>query len=55
VDRLTDNEREEELARMIGGQDISAAVRTSAREMLAAKGAKGEAKAKGESERRGRR
>ncbi|MCA1559543.1 MAG: DNA repair protein RecN [Acidobacteria bacterium] len=54
VTRLTTSEREGEIARMIGGQDISAAVRTSAREMLAAKGAKGEAKAKGESERRGR-
>jgi hypothetical protein len=47
--------REEELARMIAGADVSASVRASAREMLAARAAKGEDNAKGESERaRGR-
>jgi len=82
VERLDALEREEELARMIGGSEVSIAVRAGAREMLAAraalrprdqlgavpgavdereaqdmpepgreKGAKGEAKAKGESER----
>jgi DNA repair protein RecN (Recombination protein N) len=46
-------EREEELARMIGGAAVSAAVLTSAREMLATRRtAKGEQKAKGESESR---
>jgi DNA repair protein RecN (Recombination protein N) len=35
VERLTADARHEELARMIGGADISAAVRASAREMLA--------------------
>jgi DNA repair protein RecN (Recombination protein N) len=66
VQRLNDGDREEELARMIGGSEISVAVRAGAREMLATRataaigkppiaGAKGEAKAKGESERvRGR-
>ena len=43
VERLTQDEREIELARMIGGADVSRAVRASAREMLAARGgAKGE-------------
>jgi DNA repair protein RecN (Recombination protein N) len=43
VARLTADEREEELARMIGGAEVSRAVRASAREMLAARGmAKGE-------------
>ena len=82
VERLEALEREEELARMIGGSEVSIAVRAGAREMLAARaalrpryqlgvvqgtvdereaqdppepgrenGAKGEAKAKGESER----
>jgi DNA repair protein RecN (Recombination protein N) len=37
VDRLDSVARQEELARMIGGTDISAAVRASAREMLAAR------------------
>lgn len=57
VDRLGAAEREEELARMIGGSDVSAAVRAGARDMLAARsaGAKGETKAKGESETRRRR
>jgi hypothetical protein len=55
--RLGQAEREEELARMIGGSEVSTAVRAGAREMLAARstGAKGEAKAKGESESRRRR
>ena len=35
VDRLAPDARQEELARMIGGSDVSAAVKTSAREMLA--------------------
>jgi DNA repair protein RecN (Recombination protein N) len=57
VARLGRTEREEELARMIGGTDVSTAVRAGAREMLATRstGAKGEAKAKGESESRRRR
>jgi len=43
VDRLSTEARQEELARMIGGADVSAAVRASAREMLATrKQAKGE-------------
>jgi DNA repair protein RecN (Recombination protein N) len=71
VSRLGPAEREEELARMIGGSDVSMAVRAGAREMLASRatdadrghvptpperaasrGAKGETKAKGESETR---
>jgi DNA repair protein RecN (Recombination protein N) len=51
VTRLDPREREEELARMIGGSDISVAVRAGARDLLASRGgAKGETKAKGESE-----
>ena len=56
VERLSNNGREEELARMIGGTRISASVRTSAREMLrtrafnALRPGESEAKAKGESE-----
>ena len=43
VDKLASDARQEELARMIGGADVSAAVRASAREMLAARSrAKGE-------------
>jgi DNA repair protein RecN (Recombination protein N) len=43
VERLTQQEREAELARMIGGAGVSPTVRASAREMLAARGgAKGE-------------
>jgi DNA repair protein RecN (Recombination protein N) len=54
VARVDGAGREEELARMIGGSDITAAVRASARDMLAVRGAaKGEHKAKGESESRG--
>jgi DNA repair protein RecN (Recombination protein N) len=58
VSRLDRPQRELEIARMIAGSEISATVRASAREMLAARGgakvggAKGETKAKGESERR---
>jgi DNA repair protein RecN (Recombination protein N) len=53
VARLAGREREEELARMIGGADVSPAVLTSAREMLTSRiPAKGEAKTKGESESR---
>jgi DNA repair protein RecN (Recombination protein N) len=46
--------RVEELARMLGGSDLSDAIRQSARDMLDARngGAKGEMKPKGESERR---
>jgi DNA repair protein RecN (Recombination protein N) len=51
VTRLDPREREEELARMIGGSEISVAVRAGARDLLASRGgAKGEVKAKGESE-----
>jgi DNA repair protein RecN (Recombination protein N) len=51
VSRLDARQREDELARMIGGSDISVAVRAGARDLLASRGgAKGEAKAKGESE-----
>jgi DNA repair protein RecN (Recombination protein N) len=51
VDRVAGREREEELARMIGGADVSPAVLASARQMLASRTlAKGEVKAKGESE-----
>ena len=57
VARVTGRDREEELARMIGGADVSPAVLASAREMLSSRqksrdGAKGEYKAKGESESR---
>jgi DNA repair protein RecN (Recombination protein N) len=45
VERLTADARRDELARMIGGADVSAAVRASAREMLAART---QARAKGE-------
>ncbi len=40
VTRVTDDDRESELARMIGGADISPAVRASAREMLSVRRAK---------------
>jgi len=51
VTRVKGRDREEELARMIGGADVSPAVLTSAREMLSSRHrAKGEYKAKGESE-----
>ena len=51
VDQLSADGREEEVARMIGGASATAAVRTSAREMLHA-GITPPAKAKGESESR---
>jgi DNA repair protein RecN (Recombination protein N) len=44
VDRLASDARQEELARMIGGSEVSAAVRASAREMLATR----KTRAKGE-------
>jgi DNA repair protein RecN (Recombination protein N) len=44
VDRLGPDARQEELARMIGGADVSAVVRASAREMLASR----RSRAKGE-------
>ena len=44
VERLVADARQEELARMIGGSDVSAAVLASAREMLASR----ESRAKGE-------
>ena len=44
VDRLGADGRQEELARMIGGSEVSAAVRASAREMLATR----QTRAKGE-------
>ncbi len=51
VSRLDARQREDELARMIGGSEISVAVRAGARDLLASRGgAKGETKAKGESE-----
>ena len=50
VDRLGQADREREIGRMIGGADVSRAVQASAREMLAWRVAKGEQKAKGESE-----
>jgi len=51
VDRLDQRDREREIGRMIGGAEVSPAVLASSREMLAARaGAKGEQKAKGESE-----
>jgi DNA repair protein RecN (Recombination protein N) len=50
VTRVRGEDREEELARMIAGADVSSAVRASAREMLAARGAKDEEKSKGKSE-----
>ena len=50
VERLSSDGREEEVARMIGGATATAAVRTSAREMLAGSDASLPAKAKGESE-----
>ena len=50
VVRLAGREREQELARMIGGAGVSSAVLESARDMLATRQAKGEQKAKRESE-----
>ena len=42
VAQLSDVDRHEELARMIGGSDVSAVVRASAKEMLKARRGKGE-------------
>jgi DNA repair protein RecN (Recombination protein N) len=52
VKRLDGDGRVDELARMLGGEAITAGLRASAREMLGrrASGAKGEVKPKGESE-----
>lgn len=53
VDKLDEAGRVEEIARMVGGAAVTAAVRESAREMIAdrsARQAKGESKTKGESE-----
>ena len=44
VQQLAEGDRQEELARMIGGSDVSAVVRASAREMLASR----KTRAKGE-------
>ena len=55
VTRLNGRDRQHELARMIAGHEPSSGVLASAGEMLASRartGAKGEAKSKGESERR---
>ena len=55
VARLAAEDRQEEIARMIGGADLSPSVRASAREMLASRSkAKGEQNTKGESESRRR-
>ena len=50
VDRLAAGARQEELARMIGGNDVSAAVLASAREMLATRERRGERRINGKSE-----
>jgi DNA repair protein RecN (Recombination protein N) len=53
VSRLSTDARRQELARMIAGQDLTNGVLQSASEMLSSRGrAKGESKAKGESESR---
>jgi len=52
VTRLTGAEREEELARMMAGGTLSKGVLASAAELLSSRQAKGEPKAKGESETR---
>jgi DNA repair protein RecN (Recombination protein N) len=51
VDRLDRPGREAELARMIGGVEVSPAARASAREMLASRQGESEQTSKGESER----
>jgi len=53
VTRLDMAGREDELARMIGGVEITAAARESAREMLMTRQGESEAMTKGESESRG--
>ena len=50
VERLTHDARENEIARMIGGNDVSTAVRASAKEMLVARATAGERRIKGKSE-----
>ncbi len=50
VGKLTGDARHEEIARMIGGSDVSAAVKTSAKEMLVARQIAGERRTKGKSE-----
>jgi DNA repair protein RecN (Recombination protein N) len=54
VDRLEPEARVEELARMLGGVNVTEAIRASARDLLAGSVAKGKQKAKGESESRRR-
>jgi DNA repair protein RecN (Recombination protein N) len=54
VDRLDDDGRVEEIARMIGGAAVTDSVRASARELIAGREAKGKQRAKGESESRKR-
>jgi DNA repair protein RecN (Recombination protein N) len=54
VDRLDDEGRAEEIARMIGGAAVTDSVRASARELIAGREAKGKQRAKGESESRKR-
>jgi DNA repair protein RecN (Recombination protein N) len=51
VDRLDRTGREAELARMIGGAEVTAAAKESAREMLQSRHGESETKATGESER----
>jgi DNA repair protein RecN (Recombination protein N) len=48
--RLEGEARIDELARMVGGDNVTEAVRASARDLVASAGAKGKQKAKGESE-----
>ncbi|MQA30703.1 MAG: DNA repair protein RecN [Luteitalea sp.] len=50
VVRLEGEARVEEIGRMLGGEDVTDRIRASSREMLEARGAKGESKVKGESE-----
>jgi DNA repair protein RecN (Recombination protein N) len=50
VTRLDADGQVEELSRMLGGADISAGIRASAREMLEERQGRAKAKAKGESE-----
>jgi DNA repair protein RecN (Recombination protein N) len=54
VERLDDDGRVEEVARMIGGAAVTDSVRASARELIAGREAKGKQRAKGESETRRR-
>jgi DNA repair protein RecN (Recombination protein N) len=54
VDRLDEDGRVEEIARMMGGDSASSAVRQGARDLLTGVLAKGKQTAKGESERRRR-